>query len=57
MDLKGYPVVSMLSTTEELKSALEAYCSCITANNRRALQAFIPVIANWLPEEGWWGAR
>jgi hypothetical protein len=42
---KDHPVVSMLSTREELKSALEAYCSYIAANNRRALEAFIPVTA------------
>lgn len=48
---KDYPVVSMLSTREELKSALEAYCSHIAANNRRALETLIPIIANWVPNE------
>jgi hypothetical protein len=44
----------MLSTKEEeLKSALEAYCSSIAAHNRRALEALIPVIANWVPDEDW----
>jgi hypothetical protein len=41
----------MLPTREELKSGLEAYCSYIAANNHRALEAFIPVIANWVPDE------
>jgi hypothetical protein len=43
----------MLSTREELKSALEAYRSHIAANNRRALETLIPVIANWVPDEDW----
>lgn len=39
----------MLSTREEIKSALEAYRSHIAANNRRALERLIPIIANWVP--------
>ncbi|OIW34820.1 hypothetical protein CONLIGDRAFT_626870 [Coniochaeta ligniaria NRRL 30616] len=42
----------MLSTREEIKSALEAYCSEIAANNRRGLETLIPIIANWVPKEG-----
>lgn len=42
----------MLSTREEIKSALEEYCSYIAANNRRALETLIPIIANWVPKEG-----
>lgn len=41
----------MLSTREEIKSALDAYRSYIAANNRRALERFIPVIVNWVPNE------
>jgi hypothetical protein len=44
---------AMLSTKEEIKSALEAYCSHIAATNRRVLEAFIPVMVNWVPNEDW----
>jgi hypothetical protein len=43
----------MLSTKEDIRSALEAYRSHIAAHNRRALEIFIPVIANWVPDEDW----
>ncbi|RKU41392.1 hypothetical protein DL546_004712 [Coniochaeta pulveracea] len=41
----------MLSTREEIKSALDAYHSYIAANSRRALETLIPIIANWVPAE------
>ncbi|OIW24854.1 hypothetical protein CONLIGDRAFT_72629 [Coniochaeta ligniaria NRRL 30616] len=43
----------MLSTREEIRSALEAYCSYIAGENRRALEILVPIIANWVPDEDW----
>lgn len=40
----------MLSTREEIKSALEAYRSHIAANNRRALERLFPLMSNWVPD-------
>lgn len=43
----------MLSTEEAIRSALGAYRSHIEAHKRRALEICTPVIANWVPDEGW----
>lgn len=41
----------MLSTKEDIRSALDAYRSHIAAQNRLALEIYIPAIANWVPNE------
>jgi hypothetical protein len=41
----------MLSTRDEITTALDAYCSYISAQNRQALEFYVPLIINTRPPE------